>query len=120
TPQEVYDKRAQFAASFAQRSEFNSAYAGMSNDAFVAALLNRYNLQSINTTDPANPDTGTLVTLTQTDLVNRLNAQTLTRAQVLRAVVQSREVNAIEFNGAFVAMQYYGYLRRTPETTGYN
>ena len=24
-----------------------------------------------------------------------------------------------QFNGAFVAMQYYGYLRRTPEAGGY-
>ena len=49
-----------------------------------------------------------------------LAAGTLTRAQVLRAIVQSREVDAREFKGAFVAMQYYGYLRRTPETAGYN
>ncbi|HYX43306.1 MAG TPA: DUF4214 domain-containing protein, partial [Pyrinomonadaceae bacterium] len=102
------------------RSEFNAAYAGLSNDAYVAALLNRYNLTTINTPDPASPDTGSQVTLTQTDLINRLNAQTLTRAQVLRAIVQSREVTEREFNGAFVAMQYYGYLRRTPETGGYN
>jgi hypothetical protein len=29
-------------------------------------------------------------------------------------------VNGAEFNGAFVAMQYYGYLRRTPDASGYN
>ena len=120
TPQEVYSKRAQFAESFVQRSEFSGAYATMPNDVYVAALLNRYNLTSINTPDPASPDTGATITLTQTDLINRLNAQTLTRAQVLRAIVQSREVGDREFNGAFVAMQYYGYLRRTPETGGYN
>jgi len=33
--------------------------------------------------------------------------------------VQNREVDRAEFNGAFVAMQYYGYLRRTPEEEGY-
>src|SRR5205085_445963 len=36
TPQEVYSKRAQFADSFAQRSEFNAAYAGLSNAACAA------------------------------------------------------------------------------------
>ena len=34
-------------------------------------------------------------------------------------MVQSREVDAAEYNGAFVAMQYYGYLRREPEEDGY-
>jgi hypothetical protein len=60
--------------------------------------------------------------LTRAELINRLSAsgaQALTRAQVLRAVVESSEVGAAEYNGAFVAMQYYGYLRRTPEESGY-
>ena len=49
-----------------------------------------------------------------------LSNGTLTRAQVLRAIADSDEVGAAEYNRAFVAMQYYGYLRRTPETAGYN
>jgi hypothetical protein len=40
--------------------------------------------------------------------------------RLLRALVQSNEAEAAEFNGAFVAMQYYGYLRRTPEEGGYS
>jgi hypothetical protein len=36
---------------------------------------------------------------------------------VLRAVVEPDEVSAAHFNPAFVAMQYFGYLRRDP---GYN
>ena len=54
------------------------------------------------------------------ELTARLDADTLTRAQVLRAVADSDQVYAQEYNRAFVAMQYYGYLRRTPETSGYN
>jgi hypothetical protein len=72
--------------------------------------------------DPANAEGGTKVVLTSEDLINRLgasSAQSLTRAQVLRAVVESNEVGAAEFNRAFVAMQYHGYLRRTPEEDGY-
>jgi hypothetical protein len=123
TSEEVYAKRAALAVSFTQRQEFKTAYDGMSNQQYVDALLNRYNLQAITTADPANPEGSAKVTLARADLVNRLGqtgAQALTRAQALRAVVESDEVAAAEFNRAFVAMQYYGYLRRTPEQAGYN
>jgi len=39
---------------------------------------------------------------------------------VFRAIADSGEVVAMEINSAFVAMQYYGYLRRTPDDAGYN
>lgn len=54
-----------------------------------------------------------------TGVINRLTARTLTRAQVLRAVADSDAVAAAEFNNAFVAMQYYGYLRRKPDNEGF-
>jgi hypothetical protein len=121
TSQEVFAKRAAFANAFVQRPVFRSAYDGLSNAAYVAALLGPYNLTAITTPDPATPDDeNQQVNLTQANLTDRLGDMTLTRAQVLRAVVQSQEVGAAEFNGAFVAMQYYGYLRRTPEASGYN
>ena len=66
------------------------------------------------------PDGTTKVTLTTADLTNQLTIGTLTRAQVLRAIADSDQVFGLEFNRAFVAMQYYGYLRRTPDTGGYN
>lgn len=53
-------------------------------------------------------------------LVAGLNGATLTRAQVLRAVADAEEMQTREFNRAFVAMQYFGYLRRDPDTAGYN
>jgi hypothetical protein len=37
------------------------------------------------------------------------------RAQVLRAVIESPEVNSKFFNEAFVVMAYFGYLRRDPD-----
>ncbi len=120
TKTEVYAKRAAFTDAFAGRLEFRNLYDALPNTAYVNALLDRYQLAAINTTDPANPDGPVAVTLTRADLINALNTQALTRAQVLRAVVQSREVDTAEFNRAFVAMQYYGYLRRTPDTGGYN
>ena len=45
-----------------------------------------------------------------------LNRGAKTRAQVLREVVESGEVDRAEFNRGFVASQYYGYLRRAPSS----
>ncbi len=52
-------------------------------------------------------------------LVGELSAGRMTRAQVLRAVAESREVEQRFFNEAFVAMQYFGYLRRDPDQLGF-
>ena len=85
------------------------------------SLGQNYSLTSITTPDPANPDGSAKVTLTTADLTNRLNAGTLTRAQVLRAIVQSDQITQnFEAVNAFVASQYYGYLRRTPDSGGFN
>jgi hypothetical protein len=122
TAEEVYSKRAAFPASFAARAEFAGLYNGLSDSSFINTLMDRYALQRITTPDPANPEGAAKVSLTREELATRLGAagaQALTRAQVLRALVESDEVGAAEFNGAFVAMQYYGYLRRTPEDEGY-
>ena len=53
-------------------------------------------------------------------LVAGLNAATLTRAQVLRQVAESPFLKGRELNGAFVFMEYAGYLRRDPDTSGFN
>jgi hypothetical protein len=119
TAQEVFDRKAQLATLFTQRPEFQAAIGTLPNPQYVAALLNRYQLTQITCPDPAQPDGAAKVTLTQTELVNRLNANTLTRAQVFRAVADSDQVSAFEVNNAFVAMQYYGYLRRKPEPDGF-
>jgi uncharacterized protein DUF4214 len=92
----------------------------MSNDAFVTALLNRYGSTSITAPDPIAPDGLGKVTLTASELSTHLNVGTLSRAQVLRAVADSDQISTEELNRAFVAMEYYGYLRRAPEEAGYN
>ena len=53
-------------------------------------------------------------------LVAGLNGATETRATVLRKVAEAQELQTREFNAAFVAMQYFGYLRRDPDTSGFN
>ena len=53
-------------------------------------------------------------------LVAGLNAMTETRATVLRKVSEAEELRTRELNAAFVTMQYFGYLRRDPDTSGFN
>ena len=120
TPQEVFARRAAYAEAITQRPEFAAAFGQMTNGQYVDTLLGRYALQQITTEDPQNFEGATQVTLTRQQLTDALNNSSLSRAQVLRAVAQSNEVDAAEFHGAFVAMQYYGYLRRTPEQPGYD
>ena len=120
TAEDVYAKRAAYAASVTERDEFAQLYAGMTDQQYVDALLGRHNLTQITTEDPADFEGAAQVTLTKQQLLDALTNDSLNRAEVLRAVVQSNEVNAAEYHGAFVSMQYYGYLRRTPEQSGYD
>jgi glucose/arabinose dehydrogenase len=125
TTADVNTKKAAFTTAFAQRQEFKNLYDAMDNQTFVNTLMNRYgNLPSITTLNPASPDdtSAPRITFTRADLINRLNGVggSLTRAQVVRAIADSSEVGAAEFNTAFVAMQYFGYLRRDPDTQGFN
>lgn len=47
--------------------------------------------------------------------VHSLNANTKSRAQVLRQIVDNQFFYNAEYNAAFVEMQYFGYLRRNPQ-----
>jgi len=120
TPAEVFQKKAAYANAFVQRTEFANSYGGVPDFMLPSILMGHYNLSSITTPDPAAPDGSSKVTLTVSDLTNQLSTGALTRGQVLRAIADSDQVLAAEFNKAFVAMQYYGYLRRTPEPSGYS
>ena len=53
-------------------------------------------------------------------LVAGLNGATETRATVLRKVAEFQFLQARELNAAFVTMEYFGYLRRDPDTAGFN
>jgi len=92
-------KKDELAAAWLQRSEVNAIYGGLSNSAFVQKLV----------------DTAGVNLSNQTQLVNDLNGGQKTRAQVLRAVAESSEVDAKFYKQAFVTMEYFGYLRRDPE-----
>jgi len=101
-----------FANAWVTRGPFASIYDSLSNAQYVDTLI---------------ANTG--ATFTQTDrdaLVDVLNNQALTRAQVLRIVAENEAFYNGEYNAAFVEMQYFGYLRRNPQDapdndlSGYN
>ena len=120
TQQEVFQKKAAFATNWVNSAGFQTAHGATTNQQLVDQLMDKYALSSIRTPDPAAPDGDARIVLTRAELVARLNAATLTRPQLVRAIVDSDEVSNAEFRPAFVAMQYFGYLRRDPETAGYN
>jgi hypothetical protein len=82
-----------------QRAEIKAKYDALSNSAFVQALVS----------------TAGVTLASQAQLVNDLNNSVKTRAQVLRAIAESPEVNEKFYKQAFVTMEYFGYLRRDPE-----
>ena len=92
---------------FVNRPEFLAKYpADLTNLDLVDNLLTTAKL----------PITGTF----HDTLVNSLNGGSMTRASVMRSVAESSTLRTREFNNAFVAMEYFGYLRRDPDTPGYN
>ncbi len=110
-----------FLNAFVSRGEFQTKYGSLSNADYVRVLT---------ATAGVTPNEAERLAL-----VNGLNNNTETRASVLRKVVDGGRTNfdgqpawsnsyskALydrEFNPAFVLMEYFGYLRRDPDTAGY-
>src|SRR2546423_2386249 len=95
--------KAAYTDAWMQRPEFKTRYDGLSNSAYVNAL-------------EANAE---VVVSNKQSLIDALNGGTMNRGQVLRNIVESQAVSDRFFNRAFVAMQYFGYLRRDPDAVGF-
>jgi hypothetical protein len=90
-----------FVTEFMARTDFQTRYNSLTDpNAYVTALLQTVGL-------PNHPSAQTWVT--------NLTNGSMSRAQVLRALVESTEVYNKFYNQAFVVMQYFGYLRRDPD-----
>lgn len=113
TDAEVFAKRLAFSQNWLTRPAFVNAFAdtASNNAVFVDRLLANLNI-TLSTPDPVSG-------MTRDMLVNHLHGGTKTRAEVLRLIVESAEASNAQFNFAFVAIQYFGYLRRTPDPSGY-
>jgi hypothetical protein len=84
---------------FMARPAFVSTYNGLLNAPFVDLLVSTAGVTLPN----------------KQALIDSLNAGTLTRAQVFRAIMESTQVYDKYYNQSFVVMQYFGYLRRDPD-----
>ncbi|HXD33525.1 MAG TPA: Calx-beta domain-containing protein [Pyrinomonadaceae bacterium] len=98
---------------FVQRGEFTGKYSSATTaQTFVDALI-----QTVR--DNSNVD----LAARRNELITEYNAgsgQADSRARALRKVIDFDEFKNIEYNRAFVLAQYFGYLRREPDTNGYN
>jgi hypothetical protein len=93
----------QFAVDFVARPEFVALYDSLNPTEYVDKLLAT---AGVSATFPAP---------TRQSLIDGLTNATLTRAQVLRQIVESPAVSAKYFNEGYVVMEYFGYLRRDPD-----
>jgi len=93
----------QYMNDFVQKPEFKNIYDALSNQAFVDKL----------------EQTAGVTISNKATLVAALNGGTQTRAQVARNVIENSAVFDKFFNRGFVTMQYFGYLRRDPDTIGF-
>ena len=99
--QELEAAKLSFIQDFMTRAEFRNKYDPTLNDptAYVNLL----------------EQTAGVTLANKQQLINDLVNGVRTRAQVLRAVIESPEVAAKFFNEAFVVEAYFGYLRRDPD-----
>ena len=102
--------KAAFATSWVQRADFLAKYPStMTAAQFVDALI-----QTVKMAD------GVDLSSQRNTLISMYDGTDSGRAAIVRAVVDNADVKKAEFNPAFVLMQYFGYLRRDPDTNGFN
>ena len=103
--QQLTTNKQTFIDAWVQRPAFVNMYGNLTDDAYVDTLISH---------------TGVTFSQSERDaLVNGLISHTSTRAAVLRQVAEDRRFVSAKFNQAFVLMEYFGYLRRDPDESGY-
>jgi hypothetical protein len=104
-------QKQQYAEAFVMRAEFVNAYANnLTADSFVDALIANAQAAGINLSSQRD------------SLISRYNGGTSlaeSRGLVLRDVSDSQAVRDGHYNAAFVTVEYFGYLHRTPERAGF-
>ena len=106
-------KKAAFAEGFAQRAEFVQKYQSSgSAETFVDALLQ--NVQQA---------LGVDLSSTRNTLLRSYSSgsnREQSRAATVRALADDATFKQSQYNAAFVLTEYFGYLRRDPDQSGYN
>jgi len=103
SPESEVLSKATYTEAWTQRPEFKTRYDALSNLAYVNAL-------------EANAE---VTVANKAALVTALDTAQMSRGEVLRNIVESQAVGDKFFNRALVTMQYFGYLRRDPDTVGF-
>jgi hypothetical protein len=103
SPEQEVLSKASYTEAWTQRAEFKNRYDPLSNSGYVNAL--EVNAEIVVTNKAA--------------LITALDNGQMSRGEVLRNIVESQAVANHFFNPAFVTMQYFGYLRRDPDTIGF-
>ncbi|HEX8890162.1 MAG TPA: DUF4214 domain-containing protein [Pyrinomonadaceae bacterium] len=99
---QLEENKVAFINEFMSRQEFRNLYDALTNPSdYVNALVNTAGVTLAN----------------KQQLIDDLAAGRKTRAEVLRAVAESVEVYNKFYNESFVVMQYFGYLRRDPDSS---
>ena len=93
-----------FVAAWVERPAFRAAYDGLGSAAFADTLI---------------AHTGAGFNGDRQALVSGLSNGTMTRAAVLRQVVENEGFTRAKSSQMFVMMEYFGYLRRDPDESGY-
>jgi len=97
--QELEAAKQAYTLDFTNRLDFKTKYDPTDNAGYVNLL-----------------EQTALVTLpNKQQLINGLNNGTMTRAQALRAVIETTEVYTKYINEAIIVMNYFGFLRRSPD-----
>jgi hypothetical protein len=94
-----------FVAAWVERPAFQSAYGGLANEGYVDTLIGHTGI-SFGEAERAT-------------MVSGLDQGTATRADVLRQIVENERFVSAKRNATFVMMEYFGYLRRDPDESGY-
>jgi hypothetical protein len=95
-----------FANEFVNRAAFHQMYDSMNDALFVDTLISH---------------TGVSFTASERDAwVSGLGTSQMTRAEVLRSIAENQSFVTRKFNEVFVMMEYFGYLRRDADDSGYH
>jgi hypothetical protein len=106
SPQEEELSKVEFSEEFVLRPAFVARYGALVNPtAYVDALLQTAGVPNLPIRD---------------SLIAGLQSGQKTRGRVLREIAESPEVFNRFWIESTVAIQYFGYLRRDPDTIGYN
>jgi photosystem II stability/assembly factor-like uncharacterized protein len=105
SPQEEALAKDKFMNDFMQRAEFVARYASLTAPSvYVDTMLQTAGLSNLSI---------------RNSLVSALENGQKTRAQILREIVETKEVEDKFYVRGFVSMMYYGFLRRDPDPVGF-